>query len=284
MKLSIGSAQFGFQYGICNKDGIVKKKEVKKILQYCKSKKINSIDTAQEYGKSHRVLGSININKFQITSKISNLKKIKKKKLEDVVILEINKILKELNVNKLYALLIHNTSKLKYKSGHNLFEVLHKLKKKKKFTKLGVSVYTRRELDFVMKNYKIDIVNLPISVANQDFYKKNYLSKIKNEGIEIHARSIFLQGLLLSNYNQLPKKFRNNKFFKEWFSWLKMKNYNALDASLSFIKEINHIDKIVIGVDNLDQLKKIFKSYKKKLKYKFIKFKQIQILRNPSKW
>ena len=66
MKLSIGTAQFGFKYGICNKSGVVKKKEVRKILQYCKLKKISCIDTAQGYGKSHKVLGSINIKKFHI--------------------------------------------------------------------------------------------------------------------------------------------------------------------------------------------------------------------------
>ena len=63
MKLSIGTAQFGFNYGICNKDGIVKKKEVKKIIDYCKLKKISFIDTAQGYGKSHKVLGSFNLDK-----------------------------------------------------------------------------------------------------------------------------------------------------------------------------------------------------------------------------
>ena len=56
MKLSIGTAQFGFKYGICNTDGIVSLKEVKKIIKFCRSKKIYYIDTAQGYGKSHKVL------------------------------------------------------------------------------------------------------------------------------------------------------------------------------------------------------------------------------------
>ena len=97
-------------------------------------------------------------------------------------------------------------------------------------------------------------------------------------------RSIFLQGLLLSSYSNLPKKFKNNKFFLEWYKWLKMRNYNSLDASLDFIKGIKHIDKIVIGIDNLDQLKNIVKSYKMNFKFKFNKFTQTHILRQPSKW
>ena len=88
----------------------------------------------------------------------------------------------------------------------------------------------------------------------------------------------------MTNISELPKKFKNNKFLLDWFDWLETKNYNPLDASLSFIKKIKHIDKIVIGIDNLFQLKDIVKSYEKKLSYNFIKFKQSSILRNPTKW
>jgi aryl-alcohol dehydrogenase-like predicted oxidoreductase len=284
MKLSIGSAQFGFRYGICNKIGIVKKQEVKKIINYCKIKKINSIDTAQGYGNSHKILGSFNLNKFQITTKISNIKKKKINDLESFVNLEVDKILKELNKKKVYALLIHDVSQLKGKFGKNLYKALENLKKKKKFNKLGISVYTKKELDFILKNYNIDIVNLPISVANQEFCKKNYLLKLKKKNIEIHVRSIFLQGLLLSNYRYLPRRFKNNKFFLEWFNWLKINNYNSLEASLGFIKDIKYIKKIIIGVDSYYQLKMIVKAYNKSIKYNFKNFSQSLILRNPSKW
>ena len=284
MKLSIGSAQFGFKYGICNKNGIVTRHELKRIFKYCKLKKINSVDSAQGYGKSHKVLGLTGLKKFQITTKISNIKKLKNKYLEKKVTLEVNKILEELKVKKIHALLIHNTNQLKGKFGKKYFEILQKLKNKKKFKKLGVSVYNKKELDLILKNYNIDIVSLPLSLANQQFCQNNYLLKLKKRGIEIHVRSIFLQGLLLSSISELPKKFKKNKFLLEWFDWLESKNYNSLDASLCFIKNIKHIDKIVIGIDNLNQLKMIVKSYKKRLRYNFIKFKYSSILENPTKW
>ena len=284
MKISIGTAQFGFDYGICNKNGIVSKREIKKIFDFSKLVKINSIDTAQGYGKSHKVIGSLLLRNFQITTKISNIKKIDNKNLEDIVTLEVNKILKDLNSKKIYALLIHDINQLKSKYGKNFYKILQKLKAKKKFIKLGVSVYSRKELDFVIKNYNIDIVNLPISVANQEFFQKNYLLKIKNKNIEIHARSIFLQGLLLCEDKSLPKKFKNNKFFLEWFKWLKIHKIKPLEASIGFIKNIKYIDKIVIGVDNLDQLKMIIKIYKKNFKFKFKKFYQSSLLKKPSTW
>ncbi len=284
MKLSIGTAQFGFLYGICNKNGIVNKREVKKIFNYCKLKKITSIDTAQGYGKSHKVLGSLKLKNFNITTKISEIKKIKNNEnLESHINLVINKILKELKTKKFYALLIHNTDQLRGKTGKNIYKILQKLKKKK-FSKLGVSVYRKKELDFIIKNYQIDIVNLPISVANQEFCQNNYLLKLKNKKITIHARSIFLQGLLLSNHSNLPNKFKNNSFFLEWFKWLKINNYDPLDVSLRFVKDMKYIDKFVIGVDNFSQLENIVKSYKKNIKIKFKKFIQSRLLKNPSSW
>ncbi len=279
MKLSIGTAQFGFNYGICNKKGIVKIKEVKKIFDYCKLKKIRSIDTAQGYGKSHEKLRSLKLKKFIITTKISNLSNNSEEKLS----FKVDNILAELNVKKVYSLLIHNTKDLENKYGKTCFKFLEKLKKKK-FDKLGVSVYTTKELNLILKNYKVDIVSIPISIANQEFCKKNYLYKLKKKGIEIHVRSVFLQGLLLSSYKNLPKKFKKNRFFLEWFKWLKLHKYDPLDASLGFIKNIKYIDKIVVGVNNVQQLKKIYISFKKELSFKFKKFNQSKILREPSKW
>ncbi len=165
-----------------------------------------------------------------------------------------------------------------------MYKILNKLKKKKKFVKLGVSIYNTKELEFVINNFNIDIINLPISVANQQFCEKKYLSILKKKKIEIHVRSIFLQGLLLSNYRSLPKKFKENKFFIQWFNWLKVNKYNSLDVCIGFIKNIKYIDKMIIGVDNLNQLKMIVKSYKKNLNYNLIKFNQSSILRKPSLW
>src|SRR5210317_1837767 len=112
MKLSIGTAQFGFKYGICNKNGIVGKQEVRRIFKFCKKNKINSIDNAQGYGKFHKVLGKMNLKNFMITLKILNIKKKTHNRLEYLITQKIEKILKDLNIKKLYALLIHDASEL----------------------------------------------------------------------------------------------------------------------------------------------------------------------------
>lgn len=222
---------------------------------------------------------------------ISVVQEAKKKRLKSVKRFYVNKLL---NINddknifypsSLYPL--NNVTSYGWRQSDKLnfkFEILNKIKKNKKLTKLGVSVYTKKELDWIIKNFDIDLVNVPLSIANDEFNQKNYLRKLKKRGIEIHVRSIFLQGLLLSEYEDLPKKFKSNKFFIDWFKWLNRNNYNKLDVSLSYVKNIKNIDKIIVSVYSLNQLKNIIISYRKRLKLELLKFNQQKILRNPSKW
>lgn len=281
--LSLGTAQIGLKYGICNNKGIISEPEVKKILKFCYLNNILSIDTAIGYGKSQKVLGKFSLKKFQITSKLSIIDKKKIKNIEKYVISQVDKILKELGVKKIDSLLIHDCSELEGRFGRNLYKILSKLKNKK-FNKLGVSVYSKKQLDRIICKFKIDVVNLPISLANQSFVKNNYLLKLKKKGIEIHARSIFLQGLLLCENFELPRKFKKIKFFNEWQNWLKVSNYNPLEASLGFLKNLKNVDKIIVGIDDLEQLRDIVKVYKKRKKFKYMKFSQLSILSNPSEW
>ena len=74
-KISIGTAQFGFDYGISNKKGIVRYQEILKILNFAKQNNIKSIDTAYLYGKSEKYLGNYNLDKWEITTKFPKVVK-----------------------------------------------------------------------------------------------------------------------------------------------------------------------------------------------------------------
>ena len=70
MRLSIGTAQFGFNYGITNFKGKVKINQIAKILRFCKKNKLNNLDTAIGYGKSEKILGKFKLDNFLITTKL----------------------------------------------------------------------------------------------------------------------------------------------------------------------------------------------------------------------
>ena len=72
MKLTIGTVQFGLNYGINNKSGIVNQNEVKKILDFAFENNIKSLDTAQSYGNSEKIIGLYGANRFKIISKLKS--------------------------------------------------------------------------------------------------------------------------------------------------------------------------------------------------------------------
>ena len=124
-----------------------------------------------------------------------------------------------------------------------------------------------------------------MNIFDRRILKPNIMNFLKENKIEIHARSIFLQGLLLLENDKIPKYFhRWSKLFKIWDNWIKKNNISRLEACLSFINIQKEIDKIVIGIDNSQQLKQILK-IKPKVNLGFPNINCIdKKLINPSFW
>ena len=97
--------------------------------------------------------------------------------------------------NEIYCLMFHNTEIIKDKK--KITNLINYVKEKLKIRKIGISVYSPNEVRRVMKFFKPDIIQFPINIFDQSFLEKNFLFHLSKKGIELHARSIFLQGLLL---------------------------------------------------------------------------------------
>ena len=278
-KIILGVTQFGMRYGIMNKFNINRKKELKKILNFSKKNKIKYLYTSKYYGNSNKLLGYENLNYFEIFTKFKA-----EDLLKDKIKFEINKIKIKLKKKNL-ILLIDGFEKLNVKKSKKIYNTLKSLKKSKDISKFGYSIYSFVNLKKICNNFKPDILQFPYSIIDRRLEKNRFLQYLKNKKIEVHVRSIFLQGLLLIDPSKLPKKFlkwkEKFKIFKDQMSVNRVKN---LDACINFIQNNKNIDKILIGVDNLNHLKEIVsvKSYNK------IKFPNIRVenqkLIDPSKW
>ena len=262
--LILGTANFGQVYGI-NKKRKVKINEIRKIINFAKKNKIKFFDTSRSYGNSEKILGK-NRHKFsKVITKIPPLPDgIKSLKVESWIKEQISQSLKKTKVKKFYAILLHKSEALLGKEGYKLYKILSELKKKKITEKIGVSIYNFDTLNKILRKFKIDVVQLPFNVFDQRLlYKKIRFNKNKPE---IHIRSIFLQGLISIKSNKLPNKLKNYK--KYWIKWNKLlieNNIEPVNASLNFIFSYkNKFKYIVVGLENIDQLKKIIHFKKKK--------------------
>lgn len=290
MKIALGTVQFGINYGISNKKGQTQTNEIKKIFKIAHKEKIKIIDTAPCYGDSEIKIGScIKPNhKFKIITKTPYFqKKIITNK--DINLLEqsIYKSLENTKQKKLYGILFHNTNDIFCKNGDFLLKKLQELKKQKIIETIGFSIYTKEQIDKLLQNFDFDLIQIPINILDQKLLHEKYLTKLKNKKIKIHARSIFLQGLLLLNPNKLnpffgPVKNILLKYHQE-LNYLKIR---PIEAAINFIKKIKEIDHIIIGLNNSKQLIKNINAYNKKLpRIDYSKYICLdEKITNPSKW
>ncbi len=276
-KIILGTAQFGKGYGIsCDteKSAFSKFNKIKKI---CSDEKIDTADISDKYYNLfvYNKLKKTFKKKIYKISDITN--KNFKKKIDKIIYSE----------NDAYCIMIHNPSILKKKFFLNVVDYLIKRKNERRFRKIGISIYNIEEFWHSIKVFgkNLDIIQLPINIIDRRFLQKKIVNKIKKEGIEIHARSVFLQGMLIMKIR--PAYFDKWKFF--FRNWDKEKKLDKINICLNFIKKIKFIDKVIVGSEDEKQLKYTVNFFKKKIKntkiynYKNFYSKELNLI-NPTKW
>lgn len=261
LKLGIGTVQFGLDYGISNQGGRTTLAEVKEILTTADELGVRVIDTACLYGDSEDVLGrSISPDsRFNIVTKTpqftkQSLDETDAQHLEDTF----HASLLKLNRPSVYGLLIHRVDDLFVPGGDLLMDQLLKLKKSGLVSKIGGSVYSGQQIDEVMNRFPIDLIQLPISVLDQRLLQSGHLQKLKLAGVEIHARSVFLQGLLLMELQDLPDYFNGiRERLKSYYRFIEAHELSPVQAALGFVSNISEIDHVICGANNHQQLREI---------------------------
>ena len=266
-KIILGSANFDQIYGI--KKNFIKKSEIKKLFNLALKNKIKTIDTSPLYNKSEKIIGLLNNNRFKIISKIPKPpKNIKRENIKKWLKQNVMISLKNLKIKKFECLLLHNANSLLCKNGDEIYKGIRNMKINGFTSKIGVSIYDFNVLDKILKKFKFNLIQAPFNILDQRLVEKGWLKKLKKRKIEVHARSIFLQGILLLKHNQLPKKLiKLSKKLMVWENWLKKNKFSSLQVCLSFVLNQRQLDGIVVGYNNVNQLNQILKS--KQLKNNF---------------
>ena len=205
-KLIIGTANFGSNYGVNYRKQNLNYKKISEIIKIIKINKINYIDTARSYKNTEQLLGKFDLKNFKVITKIKNIDP-KSESMESIKN-QVFKSLQCMKINKIYGLLIHNPEEMKKKSGFKIYKSLKILKKRGLVKKIGYSINSPSDLDNLYKKFKPDLIQVPLNVFDQRILETGWLKKLQKDKVEIHVRSIFLQGLLLKQ----KKKFAEKNF------------------------------------------------------------------------
>ena len=256
-KLALGTAQFGLKYGLANMADKVPSDMVAQLLKIASACDITMLDTAIAYGDSEQVLGRYNLTKFEIVSKLpavpSDCSNVEEWVLEQTIA-----SLKRLKTDKLHDLLLHKPAQLLGTNGEKIYKSILKLKEQGMVDQIGVSVYGPDELSELIKRFDFDVIQAPMNIFDRRMENTGMLKQLKKAGAAIHIRSAFLQGLLLMPSEKIPVYFAPwASLIKQYHQWLNQQSLSPLQACLSYLNQHSDIDKIIVGVDNIWQMKQI---------------------------
>jgi aryl-alcohol dehydrogenase-like predicted oxidoreductase len=263
LKLALGTVQFGLDYGVSNRSGMTSAAEVKRILDVARQSGIRLLDTAASYGISEEVLGDAlgGVSSFEIVTKTPAFGQVPVESRRPMLRETFHHSLARLRVREVAGLLVHQADDLLHPDGGDLFDELSALKRAGQVRAIGASVYSGTQIDRLMERFDLDLVQLPVSVLDQRLIRSGHLARLKKSGVEIHARSIFLQGLLLMRPDELPPHLhRAAPVLTSYRAWLSERNLNALDGAIGFVSALEEVDSIVVGVNSARHLAEIVTS------------------------
>jgi len=257
-RIVLGGAQLGLPYGILNGGETLSRQEVARILDTAASHGIDAIDTAIAYGQSELVIGETAQNRFKIISKLPPIPS-DVSNVSQWVRTQVDLSLSRLKSKSLDALLLHRPQDLTDAHGAELYAVINSLKIETIIQRFGVSIYSPDELDGIIGNFDIDVVQAPLNVFDRRIL--GVIDQLSALDIEVHVRSVFLQGVLIASPKNRPQRFQPwFEHFALFDEWVHSSGMSAVTCCLGFVLQQPGVAKLVIGTTSADSLTEIMGS------------------------
>jgi aryl-alcohol dehydrogenase-like predicted oxidoreductase len=163
-----------------------------------------------------------------------------------------------LRVERLYGLLLHHAADLAKPGAEHLIAALQDLRSRGWVERIGVSVYDADEMALAERCFRPELVQLPFNVLDRRLAQANWLDRLRALGAEVHARSVFLQGLLLMEAESVPAFFapiapRLSGLRARWAS----QGRSPLAGCLASVLACPQIDAAIVGVNRLQELEEV---------------------------
>lgn len=268
-KLGLGTAQWGMAYGISNQVGMTAPKEVEAILSAAHQAGVKVLDTASLYGDAEGVLGANRLEAFRIITKTPKYATplIKDPHVQQMLA-TFERSLANLAVERVDGLLVHHAQDILVEGGELLVAGMEHLKALGKVSKIGVSIYDGEQLDEILRRFTPDLVQLPLSVLDQRLIRNGWLRRLHNRGIEIHVRSVFLQGLLLMPLENIPAFFEPIRpLLARWHAATREQGISLVQAALAFVRDLSEVDQVLVGVESVSQFQACMQDFLTPVKF-----------------
>jgi len=263
MNFILGTATFGTKYGIANQSKNLSDLEAVGILEEAKRLNIGFLDTAPAYGDAESIVGNFHRsnNTFEVISKISEVHDFSSSRLLN----QIRESATTLRLPKFSAVLFHKPEVLTKYPKEEINRTIERILGSGLVESLGASVYEEEEIRFISKNFPgITLFQVPENIMDRRLLKSSLLMRLADQGTKFHVRSIFLQGLLLMEMEDIPTALSEAKHgLAELHKFSKLSRVSIFDMCLNYSSRIEWASGIVVGVNSQKQLQDImhYKEY-----------------------
>lgn len=281
-KIVLGTVQFGLDYGINNQVGKVSSNEILAILSEAGSAGIRYLDTSSAYGESEAALGRAFDNcpfDFSVITKYP--------KGEATVRESFDGSLQRLGKSSVYGYLVHHFDY--FQSNPAIWKEFENLKREGRVSKIGFSLYHPGQLmELLDQGIGFDLLQFPYNLFDRQF--EPYLEALHQSGVEIHTRSVFLQGLFFKDLETLGTTLEPLRpYLSSLRNYCTQKKRTLEELSLGYVANSPYIDGILIGIDSVSQLQDNIKALHAQLDESDLEFihslkiKETELL-NPVNW
>lgn len=256
-KLVLGTVQIGLDYGVSNRAGLMPFEQASDLLRTAYDNGCRTLDTAQAYGVSEKRLGEIGVERFDVISKLAHLPG-NCSDFASHVYNSVTAMLARVRVPTFEGVLLHNPRELLSLSSEQVSQVtsgFERLKREGLVRKYGISVYCPEDLTELSAVFPSDLVQLPCCPLDTRWAQSSIVGKLRASGVEIHVRSVFLQGLMLMTPDEMPAYFAPwRDLFVRWRDWTYDHGMSPLEACLRISLHNPLFDKLVVGAQSRREL------------------------------
>jgi len=254
--LVLGTAQLGQNYGVTNSIGRPNDVDARLMLDIAENSGIFTLDTAGAYGDAEFRLGQLGYSeRFQIISKFNCVHGQS---------YDIYPHLHRLNLSSITGMLFHDASQIPSKTGRLNLEELRTFKNQGLVTKIGFSAYQINEIEEALKYFSDpDFIQIPGNALDFRILDSSIVKQLASQGVEVHVRSVFLQGLLLAHPVSISRG--RHSFLTETLERIgiesELSNQSVMQFLFNQIRSHHSVSSIVIGASSAKELSQIIKSW-----------------------
>lgn len=258
MKLVLGTAQFGMNYGVNNRRGKPPRAECLNMLKTAWDSGVRIYDTAWAYGDAEEVLGDF-VREYGLQQDIRIVSKLRPNLIDEKspdpageVSRQVKISLGRLGVEQLDGYLLHTPANF-YNPG--IIEGLRQSREEGLIRHFGVSIYELEDALNVVRSGKVDYIQVPFSVFDQRVLRSDFFKCAEDNGVVVFGRSVFVQGLIMMDQCDVPAHLSEAIPYIERFDHVISKyGLQRAQAALGFMLAHLGIHHAVIGVDDMEQL------------------------------